>query len=321
MIDHGGDIDRAIAEYGGHHRDWIDLSTGINRQPYPFAEPSQRSWQALPTRREMTALTDAARAGYGATGPLAVLAGAQGAIQLLPSLRPPGVMRILGPSYNEYGAVFGRAGWTVQVVSDPGELAGADIAIVVNPNNPDGRLVPAEQILSLVARTGFLVVDESFMDMTPQHSVAGQAGMDGLLVLKSFGKFFGLAGLRLGFALGEESLCRRIRDHAGPWPVSGPAVEIGTAALRDDGWIRGMRRTLAGISAALAESIPWHHAGGTDLFRLHDVGNAARVQAALAQGRIWTRRFPWSDRLLRIGCPAMAELERVQHVIRDVAGP
>ncbi|MFC2969103.1 threonine-phosphate decarboxylase CobD [Acidimangrovimonas pyrenivorans] len=311
MRDHGGNIDGAIARFGGGAGDWVDLSTGINRVPYPLPPLPDSAWRDLPTRAATGALIDAARAAYRApteTG-LLPLAGAQAAIQLLPRLRPPGRARVLGPTYNEHAASLRAAGWQVEEIADPAALAGADLAVVVNPNNPDGREIPVDALLAHSGKVGTLVVDESFADPRPDLSLAPQAGRPGLLVLRSFGKFYGLAGLRLGFVLGPASLIARLSGMAGPWPVSGAAIEIGRRALADTAW---QEATIARLRAEtgrldrLAGGAGWELAGGTDLFRLYRTPDAGAAQDRLARARIWSRIFPWSPALIRLGLPGTA---------------
>src|SRR5579871_3667171 len=205
MQDHGGNLDVARKRFGGRAEDWIDLSTGINRRAYPARELAGRDFCALPSRAEIESLHDAARQAYGTSAPVLALAGAQAAIQLLPRLADPGRARILAPTYNEYAPTLAAAGWQVEEVGDLDALAGADLAVVVNPNNPDGRRHDPDQLLALLPRVGRLAVDESFVDAVPSLSLASQAGRPGVLIIRSFGKFFGLAGVRLGFVIGEEA--------------------------------------------------------------------------------------------------------------------
>lgn len=307
MRDHGGNLDQAIAVHGAG--DWIDLSTGINRRPWPLPDDiPAAAWRNLPTRAAQAALVRQAALAWGAApaaGGLA-LGGAQAAIQLVPRLRPAGTAAVLGPTYNEHAACLSAAGWPVRSCSEPDGLRGADLAIVVNPNNPDGRSLPPEALLRLAGDVGLLVVDESFGDVTPGLSLLPAAGAGNLLVLRSFGKFYGLAGLRLGFAFGAGADIAALAAMAGPWPVSGPAVEIGCRALADAGWAAAMRAQLAADAVradALARAAGWRPAGGTTLFRLYDTGDAAAAQDRLARHRIWSRIFPWSGRLLRLGLP------------------
>src|SRR6185312_7570020 len=137
---------------------------------------------------------------------------------------------------NEFAPVLAGAGWQVETVGEIEALAGADLAVVVNPNNPDGRQHDPASLLALLPRVTRLVIDESFADAVPQASLAAEAGKAGLLVLRSFGKFYGLAGLRLGFVLGSADDISALDAMAGPWPVSGVAIEIGRKALLDRDW-------------------------------------------------------------------------------------
>src|SRR5437016_502947 len=245
MRDHGGNLDVAIRRFGGRLKDWIDLSTGINRQPYRIGELPPRSWTALPSRAEIESLHEAAQSAYGTRAPVLAVAGAQAAIQMLPRLDRSGCARILAPTYNEYAPIFAAAGWKVEEAGDPDGLAGADLAVIVNPNNPDGRQHDVSALLAIASRSKRLVIDESFADVIPAASLAAGAGRPGLLILRSFGKFYGLAGLRLGFVLGCEADVAALADMAGPWPVSGVAIEVGRRALLDRGWAEATRARLA----------------------------------------------------------------------------
>lgn len=319
MRDHGGNLDQAMATFGAG--DWIDLSTGINRRPWPIPDLAPDCWRSLPTRAVQAELVTAAARAWGASaqGAGVALAGAQAAIQLVPSLRPLGRAAVLGPTYNEHAACLVQSGWTVRTVTAPEALQGADLAVVVNPNNPDGRHHTPADLLALSRQVGLLVVDESFGDVTPALSLLPHAGAPNLLILRSFGKFYGLAGLRLGFAFGPAADIGLLSQAVGPWAVSGPAIEIGRRALADDAWADAMRSQLAQDAAradALALAVGWQQAGGTTLFRLYDTGNAQAAQTHLARHRIWSRIFPWSDRLLRLGLPGPeAEWDRLTQAL------
>ncbi len=306
MLEHGGNIDLALQRFGGGLEDWIDLSTAINRQPYPVPPLSPQHWSVLPSRSDIESLHEAARQAYATRAPIVALAGAQAAIQLLPRLSPPGRARILAPTYNEYAPVLRAAGWDVADVADLNSLAGADLAVVANPNNPDGNCHAPDKLLALLSRVGRLVVDESFVDATPRLSLAPDAGRPGLLILRSFGKFYGLAGVRLGFALGSEADIDVLAAQAGPWPVSGAAIAIGRRASLDREWViktsarldRDYRRL-----DALIQSQGWALIGGTPLFRLYDTGDARAAQAKLAAAHIWSRIFSERPGWLRLGLP------------------
>jgi cobalamin biosynthetic protein CobC len=315
MLDHGGNLDIALERFGGCPEEWIDLSTGINRCPYPVGELTPRLWNVLPSRSDIASLHDAARRAYATTAPVLATAGAQAAIQLLPRLAPLGRARILAPTYNEYAAILSGAGWTIVQAAALDALAGADLAIVVNPNNPDGRQHDPAKLLALLPHVGRLVVDESFADCVPGLSLAPEAGRRGLIVLRSFGKFYGLAGLRLGFVLASEADVAAFAGMSGPWPVSGPAIEIGRRALLDRDWADETRARLARGSARLdrlARDAGWTLVGGTPLFRLYEAGDAVVVQEHLAEAKIWSRIFRDSPGWLRLGLPGSeAEWERL----------
>lgn len=306
--DHGGDIDVAVTRYGAG--DWIDLSTGINRRPWPVAPLNDLVWHALPTAAARHRLTEVA-AGWFHCDPSLVLpvAGASAAIQLIPRILPHGRATILAPSYNEHAASLRSAGWKISQAARIEDMAGADLAVVVNPNNPDGREWQPEALAALAARTGYLIVDESFADPRPDLSLAPLLPENGI-ILRSFGKFWGLAGLRLGFVIAAPALLRQIAEAAGPWSVSGPALEIGAAAMADHIWADTavMYHSEASLRLdRLAMAAGWQPAGGTHLFRLYDTGDAATAQDRLAHAHIWTRCFPYSDRWLRLGIPGNSQ--------------
>ena len=306
MRDHGGNLDGAIARFGGRASDWIDLSTGINRVPYPLPDLSQAAWTALPTKAATEGLRSAVARAYGTKAAILPVAGAQAAIQMIPRLGPPGSARVLAPTYNEHAAALRGAGWQVEDVPDVAALAGADLAVLVNPNNPDGRHLAPEDVLVLASRVGRLIVDESFADPYPGMSVAASAGQSGMFVLRSFGKFYGLAGVRLGFVLGAGDDITALSDMAGPWPVSGAAIEIGAAALVDRHWAEETTARLMAETTrldALASRAGWTCRGGTALFRLYDTGDAKAAQERLARAQIWSRIFPYSTGWIRLGLP------------------
>lgn len=319
MRDHGGNLDQAMAAFGAG--DWIDLSTGINRRPWPVPALSSGSWRNLPTRAALAGLMAQAAQTWAVPAQVAgvALAGAQSAIQMVPLLRHPGRAAVLGPTYNEHAACLVQSGWTVTQVGSLDALRGVDLAVVVNPNNPDGRSYAPADLLALSRTVGLLVVDESFCDLSPALSLLPQSGPENLLILRSFGKFYGLAGLRLGFAFGAPNQISKLAKMAGPWAISGAAIEIGQKALADHAWADQMRDQLAADAARaddLAQAAGWQLTGGTTLFRLYDTGDAKAAQDHLARHNIWSRIFPWSDRLLRLGLPGPeAEWDRLAEAL------
>jgi cobalamin biosynthesis protein CobC len=309
--DHGGGLDGAIACFGGVRSDWIDLSTGINPCPWPVARAPlpEAAWTALPDMAAARRLTDAARALWQVPDHLDVLAapGASALIARIPGLARAGRVHIPQPTYNEHAAAFAGHGWTVCAQADDPVQA----RVIVHPNNPDGRWFGAGDL----ERVPLIVVDESFCDVAPAQSLLPHLPHKGGIVLKSFGKFWGLAGLRLGFAIGDPALLARLAEGMGPWPVSGPALEIGAAALADADWAEATRARLAADAMRLDAVMARAGAqvtGGTDLFRLYSVDDAEAWQARLAEARIWSRIFPWSKTLIRLGLPAPEHWARVE---------
>lgn len=304
--DHGGGLDAAIRQFGGRRADWIDLSTGINPVPYPVPALSKEAWTALPDTGMADILRTAAMTFWDVPDGADVLAapGASALIAQMPRLMPPSSVRIPHPTYNEHAASFSNCGWQVQRDGD------AQAQVLVHPNNPDGRVWAASDVT-----TTFNIIDESFCDVAPEHSLVRQAAQTGTLVLKSFGKFWGLAGLRLGFAIGDPALIRQLREMLGPWPVSGVALEIGAHALQDAAWARATRKRLEKDAERLDTLICDQGAtllGGTPLFRLYQVDDAAIWQERLARHHIWTRIFPYADNWLRLGLPAPDGWDRLE---------
>lgn len=304
--DHGGNLDAAIRHYGGTRAEWIDLSTGINPRPYPVPALAAHSWACLPTSDAVQSLEAAACGAYDTLADCVALAGAQSAIQLVPRLGQGRDARVLGPTYNEHAASLSAQGWDVKTVQDLSALTGADLAVVVNPNNPDGQRHAPDRLLALAGQVGLLVVDESFADPEPELSIAPclKEENTNLLVLRSFGKFYGLAGLRLGFALGAAPMVTRLRALSGPWSVSGPAIEIGRQALQDRAWqtatVARLRADAARLDA-LASEAGWRKLGGTLLFCTYETTDAVAVQRRLARHHIWSRIFPYSSSWVRLG--------------------
>jgi len=292
--DHGGGLDAAVATFGGGRSDWLDLSTGINPVPYPVGEIDLEAWTALPDSGAMDRLLGAARRFWNVPEGAEIVAanGASALIAAMPHVWDGATVTIPSPTYNEHAAAFVANGWSV-TRSGP-----ADATVIVHPNNPDGRV---RQTLDLATP---LVIDESFCDVMPQESHVAHATSQGVVVLKSFGKFWGLAGLRLGFAICAPDVAQRLRDQVGPWAVAGPALEIGARALADEAWAHETRARLAADAARLDALVGWPLVGGTDLFRTYEVPDAAAMQDKLAQGHVWSRIFPYSKTWIRLGLPA-----------------
>lgn len=295
----------------------MDLSTGINPHSYPLFEVPATALSRLPEPDRIGELAALAACAYAAPSAANVVCapGTQALLARVASLVAPGRARVLSPTYAEHARAARLAGHRVEEVAELDALQGADLAIVVNPNNPDGRLAECGPLLALAARLrakgGLLVVDEAFMDVVaPSHSLAGEVGQGGIVVLRSFGKFFGLAGLRLGFALADRATARRLAAQLGPWAVSGPALEYGIRALADAGWQAAMRARLA-VEAARLDALLLGYgvavAGGTALFRYLDLAEAPSLFAALGERGILVRHFAGRPGVLRIGLPGGEE--------------
>lgn len=307
---HGGALDAAMHRYGGARQDWLDLSTGINPVPPPLPALSPDAWARLPEAGDEERLLSAARSFYGRGEAIVAAPGSQALISAWPRLFAPCRAAVLSPTYGEHAASLRAAGHAVLEIADldavPDDVR---LLVVVNPNNPDGRLSDPAQLRALagrlVRRGGLLVVDEAFMDATPEQSLAGEAVEgSGLLVLKSFGKYFGLAGLRLGFAFCGATLARRLSAQFGPWAVSGPALAIGAALLQAEaqtGHIRADLHVQARRTAEVLQSGGLTVRAMTPFFCLVDHEDAHRLHQVLAARHVLTRPFAYAQRWLRIG--------------------
>jgi cobalamin biosynthetic protein CobC len=306
---HGGEVDAAADAYGIPRDQWLDLSTGINPHAYPLPELAPEYWHRLPDAALDAWLREAAAACYGVADPAHVIPapGSQAVIAWLPWCFETRVtVAVLGPTYREHAAAWARAGHRVVEVETLAAVpADAQALIAVNPNNPDGRLHDPQQLLA-AASGRILIVDEAFADLAPECSLASRAGHGDLVVLRSAGKFYGLAGMRLGFALTGERFGTPLRQRLGPWAVSGPTAAVGAVALADEAWARGMRIRLmasAGRLDGLLIRAGLQITGGTALFRLTALARAAELFEHLARAAILVRRFADRPQWLRIGLP------------------
>jgi cobalamin biosynthetic protein CobC len=310
---HGGDLSEARKAFPAAPEPWLDLSTGVNPYPYPFHAPPPESWTRLPEPSALAALEAAAATAYRAPPDAHVVAaaGTQAIVAWLPHLFPARRVGVLGFSYFEHARSWRRCGAAVSIVEDVRDLEDKDVAVIVNPNNPDGRIVAADALRGLAAefrrRGRLLVVDEAFVDfLEPGVSLAPDLPAAGALVLRSFGKTYGLPGLRLGFAIAAADMALKLRGALGSWPVSGSAIAIGIAALRDQSWLDSTRAALAADAAALdtiLDAAGFACQGGAPLFRLAAHPHAARRFSALAEAGIWVRRFADRPGWLRFAIP------------------
>lgn len=313
QIEHGGALDRAMMRFGGGQEDWIDLSTGINPEIFALPAIPPEIWNRLPDQMLLASTVNAARHYYGvkSDGGIVGAPGTQALIQIMPELVESGEVAIISPTYQEHELSFKQAGWSVtHCQSVEGIPQSSRVAVIVNPNNPDGRIVTAKTLLDLAkkmhGRGGFLIVDEAFSDPHPEISVAAHAGMDGLIILKSFGKFFGLGGLRLGFALTTDTIAGRLKIRLGPWAVSGPALAIARHAFSDSESLADYRSRLVLRRKLLADvlaEVKLSEIGGTMLFSLVKFDQAHALYDTLCEQHVLTRKFAYAPQWLRLGLP------------------
>jgi len=322
LLEHGGNLSLAATQYGIPLESWLDLSTGINPNNYPIAEIPASVWQKLPDDND--GLAEAACAYYRSQFALPT-AGSQAALQVLPKLRPPCKVAMLDPMYKEHARAWQRHGHQVNTfagLDDEEAINAVDVVLLCNPNNPTATQFSAQALLNLHAkltsRGGWLVVDEAFMDATPQHSIAQHAHLDGLFVLRSLGKFFGLAGARVGFLIAEKAQLNKIQEKLGPWTISGPSRFVAKQALNDKAWQQNTRQQLAENSRRLAVLLNRYNLtpqAGTALFQHVPTNVANTWQQHLAKQGIWVRLFTETP-ALRFGLPTENGWDRLENALK-----
>lgn len=328
---HGGAIDAAAEKYGIAAPDWLDLSTGINATAWPIAAIDAIHWQRLPLASELDALKQAAADYYGISHPnqIACAPGTQALIQTIPfwfaDQDRTATVHIIGPTYAEHALGWKRAGFRTETVTTTPENRVSnmadilqspggrdDIVILVNPNNPDGGLIDQTtltELAQLATEHGkWLLIDEAFMDCSPEYSICRQSHkFERMIVLRSFGKFFGLAGLRLGCAVMPPELAAALTDRIGPWAIAGPALTIARAAFEDLVWQTDMRHQLSidanRLDNLIASLTDLERVGGTILFRLYHGKNAAKLAHHLGTQGILVRLFDDHADRIRFGLP------------------
>lgn len=309
---HGGRLEQAKAHFGHADAPWLDLSTGINPHAWPGVSDLSIDWRSLPDVQALEALEATAARHFGVDpAHICAVPGTEVGLRMLGDCLPGPAVHVV-PSYRTHGEMVMDS--RPIAITDVATIAGSTI-ILANPNNPDGRVIAAQALVGTLqqisAASGWLVIDEAFADATPDISLASQISDDQpLVIFRSFGKFFGLAGVRLGFVLGPRSLIARFRAKLGSWPLSSAAIAIGAAAYRDERWIEGMRKTLPIQASALSDMLERHGAkviGTCPLFRLIEVENATDLFERLARRAILTRPFDHDPIWLRIGLPDSGE--------------
>lgn len=315
MLEHGGRLNAAARHYGIPRADWLDLSTGIAPWPYPLPPPPADVWQRLP--EDDDGLAALAAACYGAEGLL--LPGSQAAILHLPRLVPAGRVAMPALLYNEHPAAWAAAGH-VRVGWNEVTQMRADYAVLCHPNNPTGAVLARADLLATAARVKLLVIDEAFIDAEPLQSMAGAA--ENIVVLRSLGKFYGLAGARLGWAGGPPDLLAHLAAVLGPWAVPHPARWAARLALADRDWQDRQRVRLREGAQRLATLLSEHGFAtptGTALFQYVPTPRAAELHEALARRGILVRRFD-APSALRFGLPGHDDdWRRLAAALKEIA--
>ncbi|WP_257547538.1 aminotransferase class I/II-fold pyridoxal phosphate-dependent enzyme [Sphingopyxis sp. DBS4] len=304
---HGGALEAAKRHFGTGDAPWLDLSTGINPHPWPGADTIAIDWRRLPEREALADLEAAAAAHFGVKARhVCAIPGSEVGLRLAGRIIG-GAARHVAPAYRTHGEIFSG--------SAPIDRAEAPTCkgtmLLANPNNPDGSIIDIAMLDAMLAqRDGWLLIDEAFADCAPVTSIAHRISDDRrLLVFRSFGKFFGLAGVRLGFVLGPPLFLDELRTLLGAWPVSAAALAIGNAAYRDRDWIAAMREQLTREAAALDALLTRRNLsviGDCPLFRLVEADDAGALFERLARAAILTRPFADQPRWLRLGLPGSA---------------
>ena len=328
MLEHGGRLRLSAQRYGIPLSDWLDLSTGINPEVYPVSPIDPACWNRLPEDDDGL---EAAAATYYGNDQLLVLPGSQAAIQALPVLFKPQVVACVSPLYEEHPQAWERAGHKLRRLPtlQRALAAATPNVLLCNPNNPTASALSRETLLDaanqLERRGGNLIVDEAFADAEPENCIAALAGSGeapNLIVLRSLGKFFGLAGARVGFIFGAAEKLERMREMIGPWPVSHPSRAVAHQALQNFAWQAATRQRLAANSQRLAEILtPLGEVTRTALFCTVKTPQVATLYEHFARRAILTRHFDQHS-LLRFGLPGNeAEWQRLGAAVAEWSVP
>jgi cobalamin biosynthesis protein CobC len=325
MLEHGGNLKQAAQQYGIPLASWLDLSTGINPNHYPIPEIPLSAWHQLPEDHDD--LIEAACQYYGCASALPT-AGSQAAIQLLPKLRSTCHIAMLRTMYQEHAHAWIKHGHHVTFFEAPPNidvLEQADVVLVCNPNNPTGERFSKDTLLQwhqkLARKGAWLIVDEAFMDATPEDSIAKHTHLEGLFVLRSLGKFFGLAGARVGFLLTQHPYLTLAQELIGPWSLTGASRYIATQALLDYHWQDNTRKKLISDSQKLQKMLTLNGLlpiGSTALFQYMANPQALAIQNQLAQHGVWIRAFN-QPHAIRLGLPPEGGWEKLDQALKNLS--
>jgi len=319
-IAHGGRLARAQADYPSAPALWLDLSTGINPDGWRRGRPALESLGRLPDPADTQALEETAATAFGVRAESVVaVAGAEAALRLLPQILPARSVAVASPTYGSHADAWMQAGKSVLPVAREVLFeTEADALVIVNPNNPDGAILQGSELVAQ-AQGRWLIIDESFIEVAPDLSAASLA-QDRTVVLRSFGKFYGLAGVRLGFLICEPALAQDIRRRVGDWPVGADAIGMGRAAYADHGWAERTRFSLSRAAARLDRMLAandYEIVGGTSLFRLTRSADAIGRADRLAQQGVLVRTFAHDLTLIRFGLPGRRHWRRLQAALEQ----
>lgn len=310
---HGGSLDAARAAFPAAREPWIDLSTGVNPYPWRGLRPGRGDVTRLPDPKDIADLEAKAAATFGCDPAcVAAVPGADIGLRFMPALTQATSAAIVSPTYGGHAEAWPAA---LMISRHDTSTCDADVIVVVNPNNPNGDVTAQE---TLLARKNWLIVDESFAEVMPEISVAPHAG-GRLVVLRSFGKFYGLPGLRLGFIVAAPDIIAKVRVLTGDWPVSADAIRLGAAAYADTAWQTRTRTRLAKTAARLDKLLTrngFDIVGGTSLFRLAHRSDAAACFQRLGEAGILVRPFEDAPTHLRFGLPASAAWSRLEAALK-----
>ncbi|MCI2284082.1 threonine-phosphate decarboxylase CobD [Colwellia sp. MSW7] len=341
---HGGQLQQVAKQYNIPAENWLDLSTGIAPFSYPIPSIPEKVYQSLP--QTSSDLKTAAKRYYNADN-LLVTNGSQAIIKLLPTLwrkKNPLSTTVYLPEqgYKEHALAWQTAGFTVywykNELLEQEPIENNTVLVIINPNNPTGQLYSQSTLIKyqekLEKSNGLLVIDEAFIDVvSPSHSMSHTINsnsntINNTLILRSFGKFFGLAGIRIGFLIGSETWIEKFNDQLGPWQVNGPAQFIAQSALSDYQWHEQQKQKLQLLSAdlrtILTKSIPSEYINkitGTDLFQTvyftestETKSRAENYYASLCQQAVYARLTD-DKQALRFGLAKKNQHERLKNAL------